>query len=92
MNQTDLIKEFVNGATEGQVGDAKIVGDRFYHFDTPIIERYKKQFIFNESKYTDVTRFLQKKILALIPETKLIKVDKVKMNYNKSLQDYLIKK
>lgn len=68
MNQTDLIKEVVNGATEGQVGDAKIIGGRLYHFDTPIIERYKKQFIFNESRYTDVTRFLQNKILAVIPE------------------------
>ena len=89
MNQTDLIKEFINGATSGEVGNAKIQGDQFIHFSTPMIERYKDKYIVNISRYTDVTRFLQRKINSIIPENKKITVEKVTWDYAGKLADYL---
>lgn len=89
MNQTDLIKEFINGASSGEVGNAKIQDDQFIHFSTPMIERYKDKYIVNVSRYSDVTRFLQRKINSIIPEDKKIIVEKVQWDYNGRLKDLI---
>lgn len=90
MNQTELIKEFVeNKATSGEAGEAKIIGDQFIHFSTPIIERYNGKFILNTSNYSDITRFLVRKIRSIIPEDKIIEVNKITMNHSGSLKEFL---
>jgi hypothetical protein len=45
-------------------------------------ERYNDMFIVNVSKHSDVTRFLQRKIKAIIPEEKIIEVDHVSEGYS----------
>ena len=93
LNQKELIIEFIKkNATDGYAGEAKIVGNQLIHFETPIIERYKDGFILNTSNYSDITRFLQRKIREVLQDKKVIEVNKVLMGYEGSLVDYINKK
>ena len=49
----------------------------------------KDKYIVNISRYTDVTRILQRKINSIIPENKRITVEKVTWDYAGKLADYL---
>ena len=90
MNQTEFINEYVNNnLNNSENGNVKIVDDIFYHFDTPIIEKYNGKFILNASNYSDVTRFLQKKIRNVIPKELIIEVNKVPINFKGSLKEYV---
>lgn len=90
MNQTDFIKEFVyNGVDNTENGNVSIKDGIFYHYWTPMIERYNDLFILNVSKYSDVTRFLQRKIKSVIPQEKIVEVKGVPEGYKGRLQDFL---
>ena len=90
MNQTDFIKEFVyNGVDNTENGNVSIKDGIFYHCWTPMIERYNDLFILNVSKYSDVTRFLQRKIKSVIPQEKIVEVKGVPEGYKGRLQDFL---
>lgn len=93
MNQTELIKLFVNdNAVSGSVGEARIIGNQFYHFDTPIIERKGSSYILNTSKYSDQTRMLLKKIRDVLQGKDFIEVNKVSLGYKGSLGDFIEEK
>ena len=69
MNQTDFIKEYVlNNAENIENGNVSIKDGIFYHYWTPMIERCDGSYIMNISKYSDATRFLQRKIKSIIPQ------------------------
>jgi len=90
MNQANFIKEYVfNNADNIENGNVSIKDGIFYHYWTPIIEKYNGMFVVNVSKYSDVTRFLQRKIRAIIPEEKIIEVDHVSEEYKGRLKDFL---
>lgn len=90
MNQTEFIKEYVeNGADNIENGNVSIKEGIFYHYWTPMIERYNDLFILNISKYSDVTRFLQRKIKSVVSQEKIIEVKGVPEGYKGRLQDFL---
>ena len=90
MNQTEFIKEYVeNGADNIESGNVSIKDGIFYHYWTPIIERYNDLFIMNVSKYSDVTRFLQRKIKNVIPQKKIVEVKGVPEGHKGRLRDFL---
>ena len=90
ITQTELLNQFVNnGITSGEAGNAKVVGNQFIHFDTPMLEREDNGFIFNESRYTDVTHFLQRKIVQALNGKEYKTVNKVVIGYKGSLKNFL---
>ncbi len=94
-NMTDIINEFLEGATSGMSGsktapgNLKIQGDQLIHFSTPILERYGDKFILNMSRYSVQTGRLQKLIGTLIDENRLVIVTRVQMDYKSSLKDFI---
>ena len=90
MNQTEFIREYVtNDADNIENGNVSIKDGIFYHYWTPMIERYNNLFILNVSNYSDVTRFLQRKIKSVIPQEKIVEVKSVPEGYKGRLQDFL---
>ena len=90
MNQTEFIREYViNNADNIENGNVSIKDGIFYHYWTPMIERYNDLFILNVSKYSDVTRFLQRKIKSVIPQNMIIEVKGVSEGYKGRLRDFL---
>ena len=47
MKQTELVKAFVNGATQGEAKSLHLVGDQLIHYNTPIAERHGGKIILN---------------------------------------------
>ena len=92
LSQTDLIKQFIQeNLQEGNAGNGHVRNNQYLHFWTPIMERYGKMIIFNQTRYSLVTGRLQKQMKELIPADKIIVVSKVPENYKGSLADFLPK-
>ena len=90
MNQTEFIREYViNDADNIENGNVSIKDGIFYHYWTPMIVRYNNLFILNVSNYSDVTRFLQRKIKSVIPQEMIVEVKSVPEGYKGRLQDFL---
>lgn len=90
MNQSDFIKNYVgNNADNVEFGNVSIKDGIFYHYWTPMIERYDGKYIVNVSKYSDVTRFLQRKIKSIIPQDQIIEIKGVPEGYKGRLKDFL---
>lgn len=89
MNQSDFIKDYVNGKNDGEFGNVSIKDGVFYHYWTPMIERKDSLYIVNVSRYSDASRFLLKKISSIIPMDKAIKIDRVPLGYKGKLSDFL---
>ena len=90
MNQTELIKQYISIPTDDcQFNNVKVEKGMFYHYWTPMIEKYNDKYIVNITKYSDVTRFLQKKIKAIIGDKNIIEVKGVPENYKGRLKDFL---
>ena len=90
MNQTELIKQYIITPSEdNEFNNVKVENGMFYHYWTPMIEKYNDKYIVNLSVYSDVTRFLQKKILTVIGDENIIAVKGVPENYKGRLKDFL---
>lgn len=90
MNQTDFIREYVNNNTDNiENGNVSIKDGIFYHYWTPMIEKLDGKYIVNVSKYSDVTRFLQRKIKSIIPAEQIIEVKGIPEGYKGRLKDFL---
>lgn len=89
-----VIENFIAGVKEGEEGSisssytVKIIGNQLFHYSTPIIERYRNNFILNISRYSTVTEQLQKRIKNMLPRGYKT-VDHVVKDYQGSLKDYL---
>ena len=93
LSQSDLIKQFVQeNLQEGNAGNGHVRNNQYFHFWTPIMERYGNKIIFNQTRYSLVTGRLQKQMKELIPADKIIVVSKVPEGYKGSLVDFLPKK
>lgn len=93
LSQSDLIKQFVQeNLQEGNAGNGHVRNNQYFHFWTPIMERYGNKIIFNQTRYSLVTGRLQKQMKELIPADKIIVVSKVPEGYKGSLVDFLLKK
>ena len=62
MRQLDLVKAFVDGATEGDALSLHIRGDQLVHYNTAILERHEDNFILNYTRYSLATGKVQKMI------------------------------
>ena len=92
ITQKELLRQFIEeGITSGDAGNGHVKGNQFIHFETPILERYGKKYLSNQSRYSEVTGLLQKKMIALIGEENLVRVSKVEVGYKGSLKDYIKK-
>ena len=92
MNQSQLVKEFYNGATSGASSggaNLKIDNDKLIHYEKVILQRYRDKFILNMSRYSVITGRIQKYIQELIPKEELIIVTKVEMGYEGDLSIYI---
>lgn len=90
-----VIKNFMNGMTEGEegskssTGTLKIRGDQLIHYWTPIAERSNNTIIVNVSRYSLATGKLQKQLRELIPTDKYVTVKGIQEGYKGSLKDFL---
>lgn len=91
----DIINEFINGAVEGisgsksNPGNLKIRGNQVIHFNTPILERNKKRYVLNMTRYSIQTGRLQKLIMELLMEDQYDVVLRVPMDSKQSLLDFI---
>lgn len=60
MKQTELVKAFVNGATQGEAKSLHLVGDQLIHYNTPIAERHGGKIILNYTRHSLATGKVQK--------------------------------
>lgn len=89
----ELSKMFLDGATEGRSageGNLKIKGDLLIHYRTPIVERDWEKYILNMTRYSIVTGRLQKQLMELIPEDKIIIVTGVPEGCTESLRNFIV--
>lgn len=95
ITQLQLIQKFIDGQKEGRSGspenpgNLKILGDQLIHYETPIIERYKKGYIFNNTRYSLQTGLLQKKAKSVIDESQRTDIKQVPAGYKGSLVDFI---
>ncbi|SET03020.1 hypothetical protein SAMN05216348_105200 [Olsenella sp. KH3B4] len=85
MKQTELVKAFVNGATQREAKSLHLVGDQLIHYNTPIAERHGGKIILNYTRYSLATGKVQKMITDLVPSELLIFVKGVEAETKGSL-------
>ena len=89
MRQLDLVKAFVDGATEGDALSQHIRGDQLVHYNTAILERHEDNFILNYTRYSLATGKVQKMITDTIDGGLLIYVSGVPSGTRSTLADFL---
>lgn len=92
MTQEQIVKEFVNGATEGisgGSGNLKIQGNKLVHYNTIIAERFGDKFIFNTTRYSLVTGRIQKMLKESVDNSLVIIVHGVSEGTRDTLQKYM---
>lgn len=89
MRQLDLIKAFVDGATEGDALSLHIRGDQLVHYNTAILERYEDKYILNYTRYSLATGKVQKMITGTIEPGNLVYVSGVPSDTRSTLADFL---
>lgn len=95
MNFKQVIELYISGEKDGcsaGQGNLKIKNDVLIHYTTPILERYDSKYILNCTRYSIVTRRLQKQIKELIPEEQIIQVSRVLEGYKGSMKDFIKEK
>lgn len=92
ITQIELLRQFLEeGLEKGDAGNGHVRKNKYYHYETPILERYGNKYILNRTRYSIITWQIQKRMKAAIPEDKLITVGKVPEAYKGSLKDFLTK-
>lgn len=89
MRQLDLIKAFVDGATEGDALSLHICGNQLVHYNTAILERYEDSYILNYTRYSLATGKVQKMITDTIDGDLLTYVSGVPSDTRSTLADFL---
>ena len=89
MRQLDLVKAFVDGATEGDALSLHIRGDQLVHYNTAILERHEDNFILNYTRYSLATGKAQKMITDTIDRGLLTYVSGVPSDTRSTLADFL---
>ena len=82
LKKSDLIKNYINGYTEGYASNLKIEGDKLINYSTTIAYRFKGYIILNSDKYSMTTstnqnmirRYTPKKLLVECNESKLVEL------------------
>jgi len=88
-NFTELINEFVAGATDERVGNLKINGNLLIHYETTIAERNDEKFIINNTRYSLQTGRVQKLLKSSIPPELIQEVTKIPRGHRQSLHGFL---
>ena len=91
MKQTELVKAFVNGATQGEAKSLHLVGDQLIHYNTPIAERHGGKIILNYTRHSLATGKVQKMITDPVPSELLIFVKGVEAETRARSQDSAMK-
>lgn len=92
MTQEQIVKEFINGATEGVSGGSGnliIQGDKLIHYSTIIAERYGEKFIFNITRYSLVTGRIQKMLKEAVDDAFVIKVRGISEGTRDTLKKFI---
>ena len=91
-NQSQIIDDFIAGATEGVCGggaNLKIQGNQLIHYQTVIAERTEENIVLNHTRYSIVTGRIQKMIREKVSDKFLVSVGKVPEGYKDSLTIFL---
>lgn len=89
MTQVELVKSWLEGANEGEVGSVSVFGDRLVHYSTVIAERYNGKVILNYTRYSLASGKVQKMVTDALPREDIVFVSGVEGGYKGSLRVFL---
>jgi hypothetical protein len=89
MTQVELVKAWLEGANDGQVGSVSVDGDHLIHYSTVIAERHGGKVILNYTRYSLASGRVQKIVTDLVPREDIIFVSGVEAGYKGSLTEYI---
>ena len=98
LKKSDLIRNFINGNTEGYASNLKIEGDELINYYTTIAYRFKNYIVLNKDKYSKTTSINQNMIREYTPKRLLVECNETKLeeliysqNQTKVLEEILAK-
>ena len=98
IKKSDLIKNYINGYTEGYASNLKIEGDKLINYNTTIAYRFKDYIILNNDSYSKTTSSNQNMIREYTPKRLLVECNETKLeeliysqNQTKVLEEILAK-
>lgn len=89
MTQVELVKSWLEGANDGQVGSVSVDGDHLIHYSTVIAERHGGKVILNYTRYSLASGKVQKMVTDAVPREDIIFVSGVEAGYKGSLTIFL---
>lgn len=78
MRTSELINNFIGGATKGKASNMHIDGDRLFNYNTVIAQYMGGRLVINKTKYSPTTTKHQNRLLREFTEAET--VEKVPMN------------
>lgn len=90
ITQIELLRQFLEeNLQNGDAGNGHVRDNQYFHYQTPILERFDGKYILNRTRYSIATGQIQKRMKAAVPEENLITVGKVPEGYKGSLKDFI---